>query len=137
MEEPDPVFPMGTERILFVDDEAPIAHVGALILEGLGYSVTMRTGSIEALSLFRSKPESFDLVVTDMTMPNMTGDRLAIELMKIRPDIPVILCTGFSKKISEEKAKAAGIRAFAYKPLVKKDLANTVRKVLDGGGRKH
>ena len=80
---------------------------------------------------FRSKPNDFDLVITDMTMPNMTGDKLAIELMKIRPDIPVILCTGYSKKISDETASEIGIKAFAYKPIVKADLAKTVRKVLD------
>ena len=83
------------------------------------------------MELFRSKPNDFDLVITDMTMPNMTGDKLAIELMKIRPDIPVILCTGYSKKISDETASEIGIKAFAYKPIVKADLAKTVRKVLD------
>ncbi|MBW1737532.1 MAG: response regulator, partial [Deltaproteobacteria bacterium] len=87
--------------------------------------------SIEALELFKAKPDRFDLVITDMTMPNMTGDRLARELMKIRPDIPIILCTGFSERISEEKAKGMGIKAFAMKPLVMRDLANTVRKALD------
>jgi nitrogen-specific signal transduction histidine kinase/ActR/RegA family two-component response regulator len=123
--------PTGTERILFVDDEAPIAKMGALNLEGLGYSVKIRTSSLEALELFRVKPNTFDLVVTDMTMPNMTGDKLAVELMKIRPDIPIILFTGYSKKISNETASEIGIKAFAYKPVVKKDLAKTVRKVLD------
>ena len=123
--------PTGTERILFVDDEAPIAKMGSQILERLGYSVTTRTSSIEALELFQAKPNDFDLVVTDMTMPNLTGDQLAIELMKIRIDIPVILCTGYSKKISDETASDIGIKAFAYKPVVKADLAKTVRKVLD------
>ena len=114
--------PTGTERILFVDDEAPIAKMGSQVLERLGYSVTTRTSSMEALELFQSKPNDFDLVVTDMTMPNMTGDKLAVELMKIRPDIPVILCTGYSKKISDETASEIGIKAFAYKPVVKADL---------------
>ena len=123
--------PIGTERILFVDDEAPIAKMGALNLEGFGYSVTIRTSSFEALELFKAKPTEFDLVITDMTMPNMTGDKLAVELMKIRPDIPIILCTGYSKKISDETALEIGIKAFAYKPVVKADLAKTVRKVLD------
>ena len=123
--------PTGTERILFVDDEAPIAKMGGQILERLGYSVTTRTSSIEALELFQTKPNDFDLVVTDMTMPNMTGDKLAVELMKVRPDIPVILCTGYSKKISDETASDICIKAFAYKPVVKADLAKTVRKVLD------
>jgi len=125
--------PKGTECILFVDDEAPIVKMGSQILESLGYKVTTRTSSVEALELFRSKPNDFDLVVTDMTMPNMTGDQLSIELMKIRSDIPVILCTGYSKKISYEAVTDIGIKAFAYKPIVKADLANTVRKVLDEG----
>ena len=123
--------PTGTERILFVDDEAPIAKMGSQILDRLGYSVTARTSSIEVLELFRSRPNDFDLVVTDMTMPNLTGDKLAVELMKIRRDIPIILCTGYSKKISDETALKIGIKAFAYKPIVKADLAKTVRKVLD------
>jgi signal transduction histidine kinase/DNA-binding response OmpR family regulator len=123
--------PTGTERILFVDDEAPIAKMGGQTLERLGYTVSTRTSSIEALELFRSKPNDFDLVITDMTMPNMTGDKLAVELMKIRPDIPVILCTGFSKKISDDSIATIGIRAVAYKPIVKSDLAKTLRKVLD------
>jgi len=123
--------PTGKERILFVDDEAPIAKMGGQALERLGYTVSIRTSSIEALALFRTKPNDFDLVITDMTMPNMTGDSLAIELMKIRPDIPVVLCTGYSKNISEESASEMGIKAFIYKPVVKADLAKTVRKVLD------
>ncbi|MFH2218502.1 MAG: response regulator [Pseudomonadota bacterium] len=123
--------PSGSERILFIDDEASIAKMGSQVLERLGYLVTTRTSSVEALELFRSKPNHFDLVITDMTMPNMTGDTLAVELMKIRPDIPVILCTGYSKKISNDSATAIGIKAFAYKPIVKVDLAKTVRKVLD------
>ena len=90
-----------------------------------------RTSSIEALELFRTKPDQFGLVITDMTMPDMTGERLAKELMQVRPDIPIILCTGFSERITEEKAKGMGIREFVMKPLVMRDLANTVRQVLD------
>jgi two-component system cell cycle sensor histidine kinase/response regulator CckA len=86
---------------------------------------------VEALELFRSKPQVFDLVISDMTMPNMTGDTMAKEMMNIRSDIPVIVCTGYSKKISEESAVDIGIKALAYKPIVKADLAKTVRKVLD------
>jgi PAS domain S-box-containing protein len=123
--------PTGSERILFVDDEVPIAKIGSKSLERLGYRVTSRTSSVEALELFKSKPEDFDLVITDMTMPNLTGDNLAIELMKIRPDIPVILCTGYSRKISDKIASEIGIMAFAHKPIVKAELAKTVRKVLD------
>jgi len=125
--------PRGQERILFVDDEPQIVKMASRILGQLGYSVTTRTSSIEALELFRSKPSGYDLVISDVTMPQMTGDHLSKELMLIRPDIPVILCTGYSKKISEGKAAELGIKALAYKPIVKKDLATTVRKVLDGG----
>ncbi len=128
----------GNERILFVDDEAIITDVNSQILERLGYSVTTRTSSVEAWELFRSQPDNFDLVITDMTMPNMRGDELAAKLMSIRPDIPVILCTGFSKNISDEIAKEIGIKAFAYKPIVMADLAKTVRDVLDEAkGSKH
>jgi len=123
--------PEGSERILLVDDELAITKMTGRILERLGYTVTARTSSLEALELFRSKPNDFDAVITDMTMPNMTGDRLASEMMAIRPEIPVILCTGYSKKISDESAFDIGIKAFAYKPVVKADLAKTVRKVLD------
>jgi len=125
------VIPTGQERILFVDDELVLVEIGKQMLERLGYEVTTRTSSIEALELFRAKPDQFDLVITDMTMPHMTGDKLAQEIMKVRPDIPIILCTGFSERISEEKAKGMGIKAFVMKPLVMRDLANTVRKVLD------
>ena len=125
------VLPMGTERVLFVDDESTIVDMGEQILTRLGYKVTSRTSSIDALELFRSKSNDFDLIITDMTMPNMTGDELSIELMKIKPAIPIIMCTGYSKKISDETASKIGIKAFAYKPMVKAELAKIVRKVLD------
>ncbi len=128
--QPD-ALPQGSERILFVDDEMPIVKMGNQLFERLGYRVSALTSSTEALELFQAKPNEFDLVITDMTMPNMTGDALAAELMKIRPDIPVVLCTGYSNKISDEEATELGIKAFAYKPVVKADLAKTVRKVLD------
>ena len=86
---------------------------------------------MQALELFRAEPDRFDLVITDMTIPHMTGDKLAQEMIKIRPDIPVILCTGYSKKISEEKARRLGIRAFVMKPISSRVMAETVRKVLD------
>jgi PAS domain S-box-containing protein len=121
----------GTEHILFVDDEAAICKMNVLILESLGYKVTSRTSSIEALAVFKEKADVFDLVITDMAMPNITGDRLAAEMMKIKPDIPVILCTGYSETISDETASEIGIKAFAYKPIMKAELAQTVRKVLD------
>ena len=123
--------PEGTERILFIDDEAPIAKMGSQGLERLGYNVTIRTSSVEGLELFKTKPNDFDIVITDMTMPNITGDKLSVELLKIRPDIPVILCSGYSKKISDDTVLNIGIKAFAYKPIVKADLAKIVRKVLD------
>jgi PAS domain S-box-containing protein len=123
--------PMGQERILFVDDEAPITKMGGQILGRLGYSVITKTSSIDALALFKAKPDDFDLVVTDMTMPHMTGDKLAIELMKIKHDIPVILCTGYSQKISNDTASKIGAKAIIYKPIVKVDLAKIVRNVLD------
>ena len=125
------VISTGHERILFIYDEPVLVDIGKQMLERLGYEVTTRTSSIEALELFRTKPDQFDLVITDMTMPNMTGDRLARELIKIRPDIPIIICTGFSERITEEKAKGMGIKAFVMKPIVIRDIANTVREVLD------
>jgi PAS domain S-box-containing protein len=123
--------PSGKERILFIDDEPSLTDLGKQMLIKLGYEVVTRSNGVEALELFRTKPDLFDLVITDMTMPNMTGDRLGKELMKIRPDIPIILCTGYSDRLSEENAKQLGIGAFARKPLIMQDLANMVRKVLD------
>ena len=123
--------PGGSERILFVDDEPALVELGSMMLTSFGYHVTSRTSSSEALEAFRAAPHDFDLVITDMTMPNMRGDGLAGELLKIRPDISIILCTGFSEMISEEKAKSLGIRQFIMKPIFKKDLAKAVRDVLD------
>jgi PAS domain S-box-containing protein len=123
--------PTGTERILFIDDEPVIMEMGRQILESLGYNVIARNSSIEALELFKEKKDSFDLVITDMTMPHITGEKLAENLMLIRPDIPVILCTGFSSMIDEQKALGMGIRAFVSKPVLKRELAKTIRKVLD------
>ena len=122
--------PLGNERILFVDDEKALVDVGKQMLERLGYQVFTRTSSIEALEAFRADPHKFDLIVTDMTMPNMTGDVLAEKIMAIRPDIPIMLCTGFSERITRENAKKKGIREFAMKPLVMNKLAKTIRKVL-------
>ncbi len=130
-EEPLKDLPRGTERILFVDDEAPLVKIGSRHLKKLGYAVTGLSSSLAALDLFKANPDQFDLVITDMTMPHMTGDRLAVELMKIKADIPVILCTGYSKKISGDSASKIGIKAFAHKPFAKSDIALTVRKVLD------
>jgi len=125
--------PVGNERILFIDDEPSLVYIGKQILERLGYEVEARTSSLEALELFKIKSEKFDLVVTDMTMPKMTGDHLAREIIKIRANIPIILCTGYSKKISEGKAEASGVRALVMKPVVAEQLAKIVRRVLDEG----
>ena len=122
--------PTGSERILFIDDEPALVVIGGQILERLGYKVSSKTSSIEALELFRGKPDKFDLVITDMTMPHMTGDTLAQELMQIRSDIPVILCTGRSRLVSEEKAKDMGIRAFVMKPISTRVMAEAVREAL-------
>jgi CheY-like chemotaxis protein len=130
IEEDEGPLPTGNERILFVDDEQVIADIGEKTLGQLGYDVVTKTSSVEALELFRADPGRFDLVITDMTMPKMMGDQLARELMKVRPDIPIVLCTGFSPKISEKRAKEIGIKAFAMKPLVRRDMAHIVRKAL-------
>jgi len=124
-------FPTGHERILFVDDEAALARMGQLILERLGYQVESKTNPAEALAVFGENSDRFDLVITDMTMPQMTGESLARELLAIRPDIRIILCTGYSRIMDEDKARALGIQGFIMKPLSKSDMARTVRKVLD------
>jgi CheY-like chemotaxis protein len=101
------------------------------MLEHLGYTVEKRTSPIEALAAFNALPNKFDLIISDMTMSKMTGDELTKELMAIRPDIPIILCTGFSEHINEEKAKAIGIRRFIMKPFVMHEMAEAIRQVLD------
>ncbi len=123
--------PRGTETVLFVDDEPMMLEFGKLVLERQGYQVEARTSGKEALECFRSNPDRFDLVLTDMTMPGIRGDKLAEEVMKLRSDIPVILSTGYSKHISAEKAKEIGIRAFLMKPLTAHELVNEVRHVLN------
>jgi CheY-like chemotaxis protein len=121
----------GSERVLVVDDDLQLLEMAGQALRRLGYSVSTQSSSVAALRLFRAKPHDFDLVISDMTMPKMTGDDLAVELLKIRPNLPIIVLTGYSKKISEQLAAEIGIKAFAYKPLIKRDLAEMVRKVLD------
>jgi CheY-like chemotaxis protein len=123
--------PTGTERILFVDDEEDQVEMGKQILELLGYKLTVKTSSQEALKVFRAKPDEFDLVVTDLTMPKMTGDVLAKEIMAIRSDVPIILCTGYSEKITPAKAKTLGIKEVVLKPAVVEEIARTVRRILD------
>ena len=123
--------PTGTEHILLVDDDKILADIGKQMLERLGYRITMRTSSIEALELFKAKSDQFDLVITDLTMPNMNGDKLAIEMMMIKSGIPIIICTGFSKMISENSVQSIGIKGLLMKPVTKPDMAIMVRKVLD------
>jgi PAS domain S-box-containing protein len=122
----------GTERILFIDDEQILGKAVKEGLRNLGYRVVTRTSSIEALDLFRKHPDQFDLVITDIIMPVMSGDRLAQEMLRIRHNIPVILCTGYSEQMTEEKAKELGAQELIMKPMEMRDLAHTIRKVLDG-----
>ena len=126
----------GTERILLVDDEQILADMGKIMLERLGYKVTVRMNSLEALTAFKNQPDAFDLVITDQTMPGMTGADLARRILQIRPGMPIILCTGYSSTISEEKVKSYGIKGFAMKPLTRKDIATLIRKVLDAGSER-
>jgi PAS domain S-box-containing protein len=123
--------PGGTEKILLVDDEAVIARMERQMLQRLGYVVDEFTSSLRAIEAFRATPEKFDLVITDRTMPEMTGIELAGELVLIKPELPIIICTGNSDKISEEKLTSIGIKGFLMKPVVKSDIAKMVRKMLD------
>ena len=121
----------GIEQILLVDDEQAILKMEKRMLERLGYQVTSRTSSLEALEAFRASPDRFDLVITDMAMPNMSGDGLSVELTKIRPGISILLCTGFSENMSDKRAASLGIKGFLFKPIVMKDLAQKIREVLE------
>ena len=123
--------PVGAERILFIDDEEMLVNMGQAMLERLGYRVTVQMSSTEALNIFQNQPDAFDLVITDQTMPAMTGFDLARRMLQIRPDLPIILCTGYSNQISEDKVKYYGIKGFVMKPLARKDIAALIRKVLD------
>jgi len=130
--EPADLMVTGTESILFVDDEVFQSDIAEQMLSRLGYRLTTCTSSVEALNLFRQAPEKFDLVITDMTMPQMPGDLLAAELISLRPDIPIIVCTGYSDRIDTDIAKEIGIRALVMKPVVMREIANCIRRVLDG-----
>lgn len=132
--EPSKPIPRGNERILFVDDEEFIVNTIRNMLEHLGYKVTALLDSQEALKLFSADPSQFDLVMMDQTMPFMTGETLGKEMMRIRPDIRVILCTGYSDMISSEKATAMGFRGFIMKPFTVREGAELVRRVLDQKG---
>lgn len=121
----------GTERLLVVDDEPALAKMAEKMLKSLGYKVQQTTSSSEALRMFKENPKSFDMVITDQTMPELSGKDLARELLKIRRDLPLIICTGYSETLTEESAKDAGARALLYKPLEKELLSRVVREVLD------
>ncbi|MBA3013104.1 MAG: response regulator [Desulfobacula sp.] len=123
--------PKGNETILFIDDEAGLVEIGSSLLKRLGYKVETKTDPAEALDYIRSDPSRFDLIITDMTMPHLSGDQLIKEILKINPEMPVILCTGFSNKIDSEGAIMIGAKRYIEKPLNKNQLAYTVRKVLD------
>ena len=126
--------PTGSECILLVDDEESLIDLGKNMLKKLGYGVETWTRPVEALDTFRTNPHKFDLVISDMTMPNMTGDILATELRRIRPDIPIIICTGYSERINEQKAEELNIQGLIMKPFTIRRLAKSVRKALDGKG---
>jgi CheY-like chemotaxis protein len=124
------VLPTGSGRVLFVDDEEMLRHLGQDLLTRLGYEVVAHTSSVEALADFRSAPQCFDLVITDQTMPHLTGANLVQEMRRIRPDIPIILCTGYSHVMNAEKAQALGVNAFLMKPIEMRDLAHAIQQVL-------
>jgi DNA-binding NtrC family response regulator len=126
------VLPRGTEKILFVDDELPIVKLNQNILQRFGYQVTPLVDSLDALAAFKANPREFDLVITDMTMPHLTGDKLAQSILEIRPELPIILCTGYSKKLLDGSTATINIKAILKKPIPRKQLLETVRNVLDG-----
>ena len=132
-EEPEhrSLFPVGKENILIVDDDVDIANLTRKRVEVFGYTATAMTNSLKALELFRSDPGAYDLLITDQTMPDMTGEQLAKELLTIRPDIPIIMCTGYSSKIDANKANKIGINGFLMKPFDNAELTKTIRQVLD------
>ena len=125
------IIPTGNESILFIDDEEALAEMGEEMLNDLGYNVTACTSSDKALELVKRDPHAFDLVITDQTMPNLTGTELAGEILCLRSDLPIILCTGFSHLVDADAAKKAGVRTFVMKPLTKREIAQAIRKTLD------
>ncbi|MFH1931093.1 MAG: PAS domain S-box protein, partial [Pseudomonadota bacterium] len=133
-EEKAEAIPAGHQRILFVDDEPVLVDIGKKMLEHLGHQVITRTSSVEALEAFRNNPDKFDLVITDKTMPQMTGFGLAKEIKRIRPGVPIILCTGFSDTTDEDKARATGINGLVMKPVVMREMAEIIKRVSDGRG---
>ncbi len=128
-------YPTGNERVLLVDDEELILEVGQLILEGLGYQVTCIQDSREAMDLFRADPAAFDVVITDMTMPGISGDQFAKELLALRPDLPIIICSGFSERVNREQVGGIGVRYFLRKPITLSEISHKVRAALDGAAQ--
>jgi CheY-like chemotaxis protein len=122
--------PMGSERILFVDDEEGLTALAQEMLESLGYHVTPHTNSLEALKAFRAHPDAFDIVVSDMTMPGLTGVALTKEILAIRPDIPIVICTGYSEDLTEESLQSTGIRELLMKPAGRNEMAKAIRRAL-------
>jgi CheY-like chemotaxis protein len=125
--------PTGSESILFVDDEAMIADIIKKMLDSLGYRVAVRSSAIEALEAFRSDPDRFDLVVTDLIMPKMSGLDLAEKILELRPGLPILLCTGFSGGLNAEQIESRGLRGVIFKPILRRDMATAIRKALDEG----
>ncbi len=123
--------PRGSEKVLLVDDEEPIVDVGRQMLESLGYRVEAFTSSPAAFQAFQDDPDGFDLVITDMTMPSMTGIEMVRKVLALRPGLPIVLCTGFSELMDSERSKMLGVSEFAMKPLVKSEMARIVRRALD------
>lgn len=121
----------GHEKVLVVDDEAQITTLAKRLLERSGYRVEEQTISVNALEKFKSHPDEYDIVITDMKMPKMNGANLSKELLRIRPDIPIILCTGFSDEIDRKTAEEIGIRAFIMKPVSRQTLTETIRRIFD------
>jgi CheY-like chemotaxis protein len=128
--------PLGRECVLFVDDEAAIVRMAELMLTSLGYRPVVTNQSVKALRLFEENPQRFDLVITDHVMPDLTGAELARKLTGIRPDVPVLLCTGFRENLSEEDVQAAGICEVLMKPVGRADLAQAIRRAFESGARR-
>ena len=122
-------------RVLFIDDEEPLAQLGGKMLEELGHEVVVSTNSTQALLVFENNPHCFDVVITDQTMPHLTGEMLSRELLKIRPNLPIILCTGYSHIVTRKKAEAVGIQAYLVKPVLFQELASTLQQILLRGER--
>ena len=124
--------PGGKEKVLFIDDEESAADMVGLMLSRLGYDAETSVNPVSALEIFRSDPGYFDLIITDMTMPQMTGAQLAQEIFAMRPGMPIIICTGFSEQMSEKRALELGIRKYVQKPFKMREIAVAIREVLDG-----